>query len=261
MAGSSSGNVAVFRFLPNGTLDTSFSSNGKLHTNISNVDSGNALALQPDGKIVVAGISTNDFLVVRFLPNGNLDDTFNGRGWVTTRFGAFDDAFAIGLQGDGKIVVAGVTNQVQANFALARYLPNGKPDPTFSGGTVITDLGTDALIEDLAIQPDGKIVVVGQFGGDFVVARYLSNGILDGSFNGSGFVTTNFGGVDRATAVALQPDGKIVAAGFTGTTFSAPSALFAQWSPAIQPSEMMAKYWLTSALAVKIGCMALALAT
>ena len=140
---------------------------------------------------------------------------------VNNRFGALDDAFAIGLQGDGKIVVAGVTNEVQANFALARYLRNGKPDQTFSGGTVITDRGTDALIEDLAIQLDGKIVVVGQFGGDFVVARYLSNGILDGSFNGSGFVTTNFGGVDRATAVALQLDGKIVAAGFTGTTFSA----------------------------------------
>ena len=96
-------------------------------------------------------------------------------------------------------------------------MPNGKPDPTFSGGTVITDFGTEALIEDIALQPDGKIVVVGLLGGDFVVARYLSNGILDASFNGSGFVTTNFDGLDRATVVALQPDGKIVAAG-TGTT-------------------------------------------
>jgi uncharacterized delta-60 repeat protein len=93
-------------------------------------------------------------------------------------------------------------------------------DSTFSGGTIITDFGTVALIEDLVLQGDGKIVVVGQLGADFVVARYLPKGILDVSFNGTGFVTTNFGGIDRATAVTLQPDGKIVAAGNTDTKFA-----------------------------------------
>jgi uncharacterized delta-60 repeat protein len=215
VAGSSSSNVAVLRFRPNGALDTSFSSNGKLHTNISNVDLGKALALQPDGKIMVAGFSSNDFLVVRFLPNGSLDNTFNGKGWVTTDFGAFEEALALGLQLDGRIVVAGVTNKVRAMFALARYLPNGTLDPTFRGGTVITDLGSESVIEALALQPDGKIVVAGTSGGDFVVARYLSNGVLDTSFNGTGLATTNFGGIDRATTLALQHDGKIVAAGFT----------------------------------------------
>jgi uncharacterized delta-60 repeat protein len=222
VAGSASQNVAVLRFLPNGTLDDTFSNNGKLHTNISSVDLGNALALQPDGKFVVAGFSTNDFLVVRFLPDGSLDPSFNGKGWVTTDFGAFEEALALGLQLDGKIVVAGVTNKVQAHFALARYLPDGTLDPTFGDdGTVITDLGSESVIEALALQPDGKIVVVGQVGGDFGVARYLSHGMLDTSFNGNGLATTNFGGIDRATAVALQPDGRIVVAGSTGTPFAA----------------------------------------
>jgi uncharacterized delta-60 repeat protein len=140
---------------------------------------------------------------------------------------------ALGLQLDGKIVVAGVTNKVRAMFALARYLPNGTLDPTFRGGTVITDLGSESVIEDLALQPDGKIVVAGQSGGDFVVARYLANGMLDSSFNGNGLATTNFGGIDRATAVTLQPDGKIVAAGFTvaGPTGSTQFAGLARYLP------------------------------
>jgi uncharacterized delta-60 repeat protein len=159
--------------------------------------------------------------------DGDLDPTFGRGGKVTTDFnGTTDIAYAIALQPDGKMVVAGTTyannDYTDEDFAITRYHANGKRDLSFGvNGKVRTDFpGLAAVISAVAIQPDGKIVVAGgafplfTFLGDFVLARYNSDGSPDTTFGGRGIVTTSFPGQGSyAFALALQSDGKIIAAG------------------------------------------------
>ena len=216
-----------------GDLDTTFSGDGKVATDFfGNSDLAYAVAIQPDGKIVAAGYANdglqNDFALARYNPNGSLDPNFDGDGKVTTDFQGDDDMIsAIAIQPNGKIVVAGsaVTTAGGIDFALARYNPDGSLDTNFSGnGKRATDFFGDIdQVMGLVIQPDGKIVAAGYTTtgtGDlnFALARYNSNGTLDTTFDGDGKLTTDFGSHDIANAVALQSDGKIVAAGSTGGT-------------------------------------------
>ena len=216
------------RYLPSGALDTSFNTTGKLMTPIGSIgDIAYALALQPDGKIVVAGYCSNDgnndFCLARYLPSGALDTSFNATGTVITPIGSsYDYANALALQPDGKIVVAGYcSNGTNGDFCLARYLPNGALDTSFNTtGKVITPVGSGSdTAYAVALQPDGKIVVTGGCFGStnfgFCLARFLPSGALDTSFNTTGTVITSIGSsYDTAYGVALQPDGKIVVAGF-----------------------------------------------
>ena len=230
------------RYTPSGALDTTFGSGGQVTTSIgAGADVAYAVAIQSDGKIVVAGSrpSANrgsNFALVRYRPTGALDTTFGSRGKVTTDFGISDDvAYAIVIQPDGKIAVGGY-RQVGSNFdfALARYGPSGALDPTFgSGGKVITPIGTgfDAA-HALAIQPDGKIVAGGAGAYDFAMARYTPTGALDPTFGSGGKVTTDispFGGV--AVGMALQPDGKIVLAGRAFTVSVVEGFALARYAP------------------------------
>ena len=158
--------------------------------------------------------------------------TFGPGGKVTTKRRASGSAFALALQPDGKIVVAGDAGGTFAfekrTFVLARYTSNGRLDLTFgTGGKVTTDFGgdTSASASALAIQSDGKIVVAGSAGpgggtGDFALARYHPDGSLDLTFGTAGKVTTDFGDSAGASALALRPDGRIVVAGTTGTAFA-----------------------------------------
>ncbi len=219
-----------------GDLDPTFGSGGKVVTGFGFASGAQALVVQRDGKLVVAGFSDSRFGLVRYNADGGLDATFGSGGKVTTDFGATASASAVVLQADGKIVVAGRAATAFGtfeHFALARYLPDGTLDATFGiGGKVITDFGGPSGASALALQADGKIVVAGtRFGGfcpspvlDFAVARYLPNGQLDASFGSQGKVTTDFGGTcDVASALAVQPDGKIVVAGthhLSGSTSS-----------------------------------------
>jgi uncharacterized delta-60 repeat protein len=210
-----------------GALDPSFGTGGKVTTAIGGEDDyGYALVQQPDGKLVVAGASYNgpdgDFALARYQPDGTLDTGFNGTGKVTTAIGSVDDeALALVLQPDGKLVAAGSSNNGSNwDFALARYNPDGSLDPSFNGsGKVTTAIGpADQLARTLALQPDGRLVAAGaSWNGSkyvFALARYKPNGTLDTSFNGSGKVTTAIGsGGVAAYALALQPDGKLVAGG------------------------------------------------
>jgi uncharacterized delta-60 repeat protein len=217
--------VAVVRYTANGALDSSFGSGGKVSTPVgTGTDEGNAVAVQPDGKIVVAGEASNgtnnDVAVVRYKPDGSLDTSFGSGGIVMTPVGASDDgASSVALQPDGKIVVAGTSRTSQDNFAVVRYTTTGALDGTFgTGGTVVTPLGSGADAAAMALQPDGKIVLAGGAAGatgtDFALVRYTATGALDGSFGSGGKVTTSFSpGLDEALGVALQPDGKIVAGG------------------------------------------------
>lgn len=227
---------ALARYEPDGSLDTTFGTGGKVATAIGpGTDLANAVALQPDGKIILAGWSRRvargapsgfDFALARFNPDGSLDQSFGTAGKVTTAIaGAWGDALA--LQPDGKIVLAGAaqTPALQDRFALARYNPDGSLDTSFgAGGVVMTAISEHASISSLALQPDGKLVAAGAECGarcyegvDFALARYNPDGSLDTSFGSAGIVTTAIGlRTSGAHAVALQPDGKIVVAGFGG---------------------------------------------
>lgn len=216
-----------------GTLDPTFGSGGTVATDFARkVDLAEGVAVQDDGKIVAVGWATVAgafrFAVARYNDDGSLDATFGSGGKVTTVFGGVEDtASAVAIQADGKIVVAGTTDfdgNLHYRFALARYNTDGTLDSSFgSGGRVTTSLfGTYNSGHAVAIQPDGKIVVAGFAGNAFIglsdgrfgVARYNTNGSLDGAFGGSGWVTTDFGGtISNATSVAIQADGKIVVAG------------------------------------------------
>ncbi|GAB7110010.1 hypothetical protein JCM4814A_83250 [Streptomyces phaeofaciens JCM 4814] len=221
-AGYSGGRMAVLRLTGNGTPDTTFGGDGTVTANpagpvLQEGGDGRALALQPDGKIVVGGQvgSTRfDFALMRFNADGGVDTSFDGDGIVRTDFGDYESVEGITLQPDGKIVAVGGSG---GRFALARYLSNGAPDPTFDGnGRVIT---TGGAATDVVLQPsDGRIVVAGSNGpgGNFAVLRYNPDGGQDTGFGIGGLATADFGGGDTANGVALQRDGKIVAAGGGG---------------------------------------------
>jgi uncharacterized delta-60 repeat protein len=224
---------AVARFNSNGTLDTSFGTGGKVLTDFGVSAQAESVAVQPDGKIVVAGFANvnggYNFELVRYNSDGTLDASFGTGGKVTTDFGLRDQGFSFAqgnsvlLQHDGKIVLAGVAFMSSAyNFALARYNPNGTLDNGFgAAGKVITNFPTstsnaNVAANSIALQPDGKIVAAGLAGFDIALARYSSSGALDTSFGTGGRVTTDVAGsYDHLSSVALQPDAKIVGAGST----------------------------------------------
>jgi uncharacterized delta-60 repeat protein len=221
--GGPNADFALARYNPNGSLDTTFSGDGKQTTSFSGGSSASGVAIQDDGKLVVVGGAGTDFALARYQPNGSLDTTFSGDGQQTTDFsGGSDGARGVALQGNGKIVAAGSS---RANFALARYNPNGSLDTSFSGdGKQTTDFGGSDVATALALQGDGKTVVVGVGGGgatgsEFALARYNPNGNLDPSFSGDGKQMTALGGTfgEVIGGVAVQADGKIVAVGRGGS--------------------------------------------
>jgi uncharacterized delta-60 repeat protein len=219
-------NFAVIRYTPLGALDTSFGDDGIVLTDFGGNDQVAALVIQADGKIIVAGSSdvggSTDFALARYLPTGALDGSLSGNGKLTTDFssGSEDEARAMILQTDGKIVVAGATYAIEDfnfDFALARYTPTGNLDTSFSGdGKLTTDLGGILdMAAALVVQPDGKLVAAGGNDDSFALARYTPTGNLDTSFSGDGKATTAFGdeGMSSAYGLALLPDGKMVAVG------------------------------------------------
>jgi uncharacterized delta-60 repeat protein len=226
--------LAVARYNTDGSLDTSFGSGGKQVLDLSGDDDVvTAIAIQSDGKILIAGVTGRnggrDFLLARLNVDGTLDTTgLAPLGWVRTDFaGGADVAKSVAIQGDGKIVLAGYSDQgsnaTGADFALARYNTDGSPDATFgAGGKMTSDFGSsDDYIEAISIQPnDGKLVVAGHSSvgptADFAFARYNTDGRLDATFGSGGRFTADMAGdQDYAYALALQTDGKIVAAGYS----------------------------------------------
>jgi uncharacterized delta-60 repeat protein len=272
----------VVRYRSDGTLDAAFGAGGIVRTDIlGQGDQANAVAVQPDGKIVVAGFASaagahSDFALARYNPDGTLDSGFGDHGIATADFGAVsdDDARALAIQPDGRIVVAGNADQ---RIALARFMPNGSLDPAFGSlgrttsdvgsvakgvaitpggeiliagsalgargnrdvllagfradgspdvgfghlGSVTTDLGGgDDFAENLTVDDQGRIVLVGRAGSptifDMALVRYQSDGILDTSFAGGGILTADFHGRGEfGQNLALDASGRIVAAGYT----------------------------------------------
>jgi len=249
-------NFAIARYNTNGTLDTSFNfqficiigipCNGLIAIDFNGgSDRAEAMVMQPDGKIVVAGSAlngtNNDFGLARLYSNGSLDVSFGspGTGKVTTPFylGQHDQALAMVLQSNGKIVLAGSARASSSgfnDFALARYNADGTLDTSFNtqpfcaiGGTcsgqVVTEFDSSgwSYANAVTIDGDGKIIAAGSalFGADdyFALARYNTDGSLNTGFGptGTGRVATNFGDFDSVYAIAVLSDTRIVAAGGT----------------------------------------------
>jgi len=217
----------LVRYNEDGSLDSTFDFDGKVRTPIGTQnDYANAILIQPDGKIVVAGRSNNityiDYVIVRYNTNGSLDSTFDFDGIALLSMGVTGlDCQAVSLQNDGKVVIVGsVYNGTDMDFMVARFNTNGLIDSTYDGdgiATVSIGLGDDYCAAAV-IQPDDKMVLAGySFNGvssDYALVRFNENGSLDTSFSSDGKLTTSITtSGEGAFAVVLQPDGKILAAG------------------------------------------------
>ena len=224
---------ALTRYNTNGSLDNTFGTNGLVTTLISTPCFAHDIAIQTDGKILAVGASRvgssqNIFTLCRYNTNGSLDNTFGSEGIVTTSIGTSSSAGAIDIQADGKIVVAGRgISGSQSFFALTRYNTNGSLDNTFGiGGIVSTSIGSTSDADAIAIQTDGKIVAAGQGKNGaqyhFALSRYNTNGSLDNTFGSGGIISTSIGTLSRIYDIAIQTDGKIVAAGYSdiGTQYN-----------------------------------------
>ncbi|MEQ1862697.1 MAG: Calx-beta domain-containing protein, partial [Chthoniobacteraceae bacterium] len=205
------------------------------------IESGDAVAVQADGKILIAGSATDgfgrffpDIALVRLNADGSRDLSFGTEGQVLFDFGgdyySREEAFAVAVQADGKIVVGGrstLTNTavepIDYDFALARFTSAGVVDAGFgTGGFVRTDFGSRSeAVRGLAITTGGLIYAVGDSGGDAAVARYTSAGVLDTGFDADGKVLRDLGGADSLRGAVVQADGKLVAVGTTALDFAA----------------------------------------
>ncbi|MGE5804639.1 MAG: DUF1573 domain-containing protein, partial [Ignavibacteria bacterium] len=228
---NSNANFNIVRYNDDGTLDKTFGFRGRvtIDFNISNdiTSGGSCVALQSDGKIVIAGYTYGsgggfdvDFAVARYNSDGTIDSSFGVAGEVTTDFGSSSDyGYTVAVQENGKIVVGGFAyDGTDQGFAMARYNSDGTLDLTFNtDGKVINNFGN--AVNDLTIQNDGKILATGPLSNganfDFAVTRYNSDGSLDGTFGTGGVVATDFGETDWPNSIALQSDEKIIAAGYS----------------------------------------------
>ncbi len=213
----------VARYNSDGSFDTSFGTGGKTQVQIQVA----SLTVDANGKIVLVGGPGDGFMVTRYDSSGHLDLSFGVAGTVTTSFGTsvFADTHSVTSQPDGKLLVAGdIEAGGQYDFALARYNNDGSLDTSFgTGGKVTTDFAsTKDIAYSVTLQADGKIVAAGFSNdtfstGDFAVARYNADGSLDASFGVGGKVTTNLGSLslESAESVRIQPDGKLVVAGYS----------------------------------------------
>ncbi len=246
VAGGASPTEAV-RFNEDGILDSTFGTGGVVDS-LPISGYANAIVTQGDGKIIVAGYSFVDSLVnegfalVRLNTDGTVDSTFGTNGVSFNPIGVYEaEAYSAAVQKDGKIVVAGYSTPTYTDtreFTLVRYNSNGTLDNTFgTDGIVTTNMSnSDDFAESVIIQSSGKIVVAGYSGylnpspfgggGDSPeLARYNSDGSLDNTFGMSGVDTIeNFSG--KIHSVALQNDGKIVAAGYLGSSTNGDFATF-----------------------------------
>ncbi len=232
VVGVAGGRIHVARYLTGGTLDPTFSTDGRVFTDLGpGTDVAVDVAVQDDGKIVVAGdrkrfSGAARFALVRYNPDGTLDPTFSGDGRVTADFpGAEEEVREMAIQDDGKIVIAGESRPGQGHVltAVARYTAGGAPDPTFSGdGYRAVDVGVGYEGgQGLAVQPDGRILTTSGLRGPgttpewrTVILRFTVSGQLDPSWSGDGRVVRSVvAGYEDLHAMGLAADGTVVVAG------------------------------------------------
>jgi uncharacterized delta-60 repeat protein len=246
LAGGSAGDsfgLAAYR--SDGSNDPTFDGDGKVVTDVSGgPDQIHDLRMEPDGKILAAGLAGDQFAVVRYLPTGTPDPTFGHGGVVVTTDGFAGAVETVRLQPDGKLLAVGTSEPNQDSVrgvAVSRFDLDGSLDESFGGGDGrVATFPQDrdfSLGHAVIVQPDGRIVVGGRSFGEgdyarFLVARYLQDGALDDSFAGDG-VVEHFVVPYYATAhtLALQSDGKIVAAGWTDRYGHANALAITRYTP------------------------------
>jgi uncharacterized delta-60 repeat protein len=218
LAGDSHLKVAVARLKPNGALDASFEGDGKKVFSWGALSRAQAVVVAPNGKILLAGFSGpegGNIQVARLKTNGLLDTTFGTGGKAAVDFGGDDFGMAMARQADGRILVAGRSSA--AGAVVARLRATGTLDPDFDGDGRVTLPGGGSASAVL-VQPDRNIVVAGNAMGSGVmtVTRLTPTGALDPTFGAGGTASIDFGSLaDLAAGAALQPNGKIVVAGYT----------------------------------------------
>jgi uncharacterized delta-60 repeat protein len=218
-----------FRVLAQVTLDSTFGNNGIVITPTANSSEINAIALQPDGKIVAAGYSNNlgiyHFQIARYNIDGTLDNSFGNGGIVITSIGNSSMPFSIQIQPDGKIITAGSVEPnntappFQFHSVIVRYNSDGSLDTDFGTGGIVTTMADpmEDGIASILLQINGKIIAGGWAGNQFLLMRYNTDGSLDNTFGIGGMIKTYMeGSQSYIWAIAQQPDGKILAAGTTG---------------------------------------------
>jgi uncharacterized delta-60 repeat protein len=212
------GRAYVLRYRGNGKLDRTFSGNGIARAPIKGSGTFRDVLVRPDDKIVAAGTAKGHLLLARYRPSGKLDPRFGSHGIVIARLGEFLVSGGA-LQPNGKIVVVGYCFRERWLVCLARFRPRGVIDGSFGGGDglVTTSLGLSSFGEDVALQSDGKIVVVGSLDDQvYAVIRYDVEGSLDPGFGSGGSVLTETDPYQAsARAVAIQDDGRLVVGGFS----------------------------------------------
>src|SRR5262249_1366136 len=233
-----------------GSLDTTFGNGGIVTNTFKKISQPNAVAIQPDGKIVVAGYDLytpgGGIAIARYNKDGSLDNSFGGNGKVITSISGYDGVRALAIQADGKIVVTGHTGGRAWDILVARYNSDGSLDPSFDGDGITTiDIPRmDNRIYDdvgygVAIQKDGKIVILrdsyyldpdtlNDSDHITVAARYNIDGSLDASFASGGIATSGTGKtLIYGSGMALRPDGKIIV---LGTDYDAPITKVARYN-------------------------------
>ena len=239
VAGAFPTDFGVVRYTPDGQLDPTFGDGGIVRTDFGYGDTARSVLIQPDGLILVAGTGEtgtsfvyNDFALARYRPDGSLDPAFGQGGKLHTTFGEqqAEEAYNLLLQPDGKIVVAGPIGDGAGTcyggnicgyygFGLVRYNANGSLDTKFGdGGKAVTRFDKRTAGNYAVVRlPDGKLVTAGHVNDDFALATYTPDGQLITSIGDKGLVRTNQGqDIARIYALALQPDGRVVAAGVGG---------------------------------------------
>jgi len=223
--------VAVARYNSNGTLDVNFGNNGIVTTSVGNFnDYGNALVLQNNGDIIVAGsteINSNgnkQMFAIRYLSSGIPDLAFHNDGIALSNFGdSSANCYSLLIQNDNKIILAGNNvNNGNPNYAIARFNTDGSLDQSFSADGMDTVFigGVIDYCLSVALQSDGKIVMAGYSHNgnntDFALVRYNTNGIIDSTFDADGKVTTAIGNSsDGISSVVIQSDNKILVTGYS----------------------------------------------
>jgi uncharacterized delta-60 repeat protein len=227
--------ASVLRWNTNGTIDTTFGVNGFVNftQTVPFINGGHfpyRMTVQPDDKIIIMGLQQNNtypnaYWIARLLPNGALDTSFNGTGYRDLSFGTIQDrGTCISLQADGKILLGGTSGDTGEFFTLARLNSNGTLDISFgnNGKAQISFSGNESFVQSMEVQNDGKIILGGYTVSttkDFALARLNNNGTLDTSFgtNGKVITTLNSSYSDLITDLIIEPDGKIIAGGFTSS--------------------------------------------
>ena len=216
--------MGLIRLGSDGSLDTSFAGDGTTSVALGDIETGQGVALAPDGKIVAVGrtAASQRGLVARLLPDGTRDNGFGVTGTQTLEYGGDDGLQDVLVQPDLKIVTVG-QGGAGNDLVVTRLIATGLPDAAFNGsGSVPFDFGAIETGQAVVRQPDGKILAAGNTSASQqapVVVRLNANGTPDTSFDGDGRLTVQGPPGNSMKDMVLQPDGKIVLAGFISSDF------------------------------------------